>query len=75
MQPGMPMYTPMAAVALDPATGQPIAPTGGAAGGGPAGHPATVPPTGLSEAGYTGVHLAGLPPSATVDAKYAHLYQ
>ena len=75
MQPGMPMYTPMAAVALDPATGQPIAPTGGAAGAGPAGHPATVPPTGLSEAGYTGVHLAGLPPSATVDAKYAHLYQ
>ena len=75
MQPGMSMYTPMAAVALDPATGQPIAPTGVAAGAGLADHPATVPPTGLSEAGYTGVHLAGLPPSATVDAKYAHLYQ
>ena len=77
MQPGMPMYTPMAAVALDPATGQPIAPTGAAAGAGagPADHPAGVPPTGLSEAGYTGVHLAGLPPSATVDAKYAHLYE
>ena len=73
MQPGIPLYTPMVPVMVDPDTGQPIVPRTRPIVNDEGGKKA--PESGKSAAGYTGIHLAGLPPSATVDAKYAHLYQ
>jgi nucleolin len=73
MQPGIPLYTPMVPVMVDPDTGQPIVPRTQPIVNDEGGKKA--PESGTSAAGYTGIHLAGLPPSATVDAKYAHLYQ
>ena len=73
MQPGIPLYTPMVPVMVDPDTGQPIVPRTQPIVNDEGGKKA--PASGKSAAGYTGIHLAGLPPSATVDAKYAHLYQ